>query len=410
MNNNGFAMMRYFRDLGADAFLLPYSTDGSGNLAHFTPAADTWNIDRWQPYIRPLNIPNTTKAILGRLGSIKAGPSRREIASAFAAYDRFIGSGVAPALFERIGRTLDIFFPYSLGIEFYGNAKVRARKNSSILRGLVYDRVVRKMQAKGIQRSKHCLNSELSWTKDSFDEIGKAFKCLAIPMVYNREDISRVDVPDRFRGVLERIRSADLGIFCCSRQFWVPDPRFSAQEWKSVSKNSDWLLRGLQGFVRRHPGARLILAMVEYGPDVSATKKLITELDLESYVIWLPMMPRREIMLMLSYSDLGVGQFYINPGVLWAGTGYEVLASGKPLLQSFNFTPDGFETEFGHPPPPILDAQSPDDVASHLTDMYLHPERGKAIGQASADWFNRYNGINLARRWLTLLQDDKRQS
>ena len=107
MNNNGFAIMRYFRDLGADAYLLPYATDGTGDLAHFAPDADTWDIERWRPYIRPLEVPNTTEAILGSLRRLKSPSRRRDLVRAFDGYGSFVGSGVAPALFQRIGRKLE---------------------------------------------------------------------------------------------------------------------------------------------------------------------------------------------------------------------------------------------------------------------------------------------------------------
>ena len=46
MNNNNFAIMRYFRDLGADAHLVLWADDGRGPLEHFVPENDTWEIDR----------------------------------------------------------------------------------------------------------------------------------------------------------------------------------------------------------------------------------------------------------------------------------------------------------------------------------------------------------------------------
>ena len=64
MNNNGFSLLRYFRDLGADAYLLTFSTDGVGNLSHFSPEADTWDIDNWKAFIRPLGMPNNSRGIL----------------------------------------------------------------------------------------------------------------------------------------------------------------------------------------------------------------------------------------------------------------------------------------------------------------------------------------------------------
>ena len=62
MNNNNFAMMRYFRDLGADAHLLLYSNDGKDSLNHFTPEADTWEIEQWTPFIHQTDIPNALVA------------------------------------------------------------------------------------------------------------------------------------------------------------------------------------------------------------------------------------------------------------------------------------------------------------------------------------------------------------
>ena len=67
MNNNGFALMRYFRDLGADAHLLLNANDGTGDLSHFRPDSDTWNISAWSPFIHQTDIPNAPIAALGFL-------------------------------------------------------------------------------------------------------------------------------------------------------------------------------------------------------------------------------------------------------------------------------------------------------------------------------------------------------
>ena len=64
MNNNNFALMRYFRDLGVDAHLLLYSNDGKNELSNFKPESDTWNINQWTPYIHQTKIPNSVIAAL----------------------------------------------------------------------------------------------------------------------------------------------------------------------------------------------------------------------------------------------------------------------------------------------------------------------------------------------------------
>lgn len=402
MNNGGFAIMRYFRDLGADAYLLPYSTDGARNLSHFDPEADTWLIERWRPYIRKFDIPNVPASALGwPIGATKS-PSRKEIEAALADYKFIVGSGIAPALLERIGRHLDIFFPYSIGIEFYDNVEFRTRMKSSFLHKFFYKRL-RRLQASGIRRTKHCLNAEMSVTRESFEQIGAPFQRLALPAYYNRETATLAVPSSQLRKVVERIRSAKLSVFACARLLWKRGPHYSVEEWKHLTKNSDWLFHGYAELVRARPRARCLLTVVEYGPDVDASKALARELGIEDRILWLPKMARREIMLLLKASDVGVGEFYVDPGVLWGGTGWEVLAAGRPLLQSLNFTPYEFETEFGHPPPPVLDVKSPMDIGAHLIRLYDMPEEGKAMGDASLKWFDENNGIGLARRWLSLL-------
>lgn len=402
MNNGGFSIMRYFRDLGADAWLLPYATDGIGQLAHFEPEADTWDPAKWGEFIRPFPIPNSAQAIIGEPAALRRPPPKKGIEAALRGYDRFIGSGVAPALFERIGRRLDIFFPYSIGIEFYGTAEFRARMAASSVRRLMHGRV-RRMQAQGIRNARHCLNAEMSLTRSSFEEIGKPFAHLGIPAVYNGEDRRPAEAPPRLREALRRIAQADLSLFGAARQMWVRDAAIPEDEWPSCTKNSDWLIRGAAAFLAAHPDVKLLLTLVAYGPDEDASRRLIAELGLEDHVQWLPVMPRREIMLLLEASDIGVGEFYTAPGLLWGGTGWETLASGRPLLQAFNFTKEGYESAFGHAPPPLLDVRSADDVARQLALVASMADKGRSIGAESAIWFDRHGGIGLARRWLELI-------
>ena len=139
MNNNNFALMRYFRILGADAHLLLYSNDGKRELSHFKPECDTWDIEKWQPYIHQTNIPNIPAAglcfplswlvafrsifltLLGYQGEWNLPVSNREIKKSYIGYDRYIGSGIAPATFARASLILDIFYPYAIGIEFFSD-------------------------------------------------------------------------------------------------------------------------------------------------------------------------------------------------------------------------------------------------------------------------------------------------
>ena len=405
MNNAGFAIMRYFRDLGADAWLLPFSTDGKGNLSHFAAPADTWNWEKWKPFVRPLTIPNTSEAVLGRPAALRLPPSRSTIRAELGGFSKYVGSGVAPALFEGSGLRLDIFWPYGMGIEFYGDHLYAAGVQRSPLRRLFHKRL-RTLQAEGIRSAIHCLNAEMSLTRQSFDEIGKRFTPMGVPAVYSREIADSDNVPNHLRTILARIKDADLSLFTAARMLWVRDPVIPDSDWPSYTKNSDWLLRGLAGFLDAHPNAKPLLTLVEYGPDVETTKLLAAELDIADHIQWLPVMPRRELMLLLQASHIGVGEFYTDPGVVWGGTGWEVLASGRPLLQAFNFSAETYRSQFGHAPPPILDVKSAVDVTRRLTEVYAAPDKGRGMGADAALWFDEHGGIGLAKRWLDLLQTE----
>lgn len=403
MNNNGFSIMRYFRDLGFNAYLLPYSTDGNGNLSHFSPEADTWDIDRWKPFIRPLGIPNSSRGIMqASLSNVWPSQLKKDL---LLNYDFFIGTGAAPAMFEAMNLKLDIFYPYGVGIEFYGDFEFLKGAKLSLLRSLVYG-YIRRLQSKGIRKTRHCINPEMSITKDSFEEIGRSFLRLSVPVVYNREKNTQALLHPRISSVIKQLQSYDLSIFSCSRLRWDKSTLISlmGENWKSASKNNDWLFIGLAQFIHENPEARPVLVCVEYGPDIEATKKLIDDLGISQNIIWLPILQRKEIMSLLQACDIGVGEFRSDPGVIWGGTGWEVLSCGKPLLQSFNFSDASFESEFGYPPPFMLDVKSCQDVTTHLSTLYNDVDRFDVIHNKVSEWFERYNGIGLAKQWLDLLE------
>jgi hypothetical protein len=403
MNNNNFSMMRYFRDLGADAYLLPFAGDGARSLTHFTPEADTWEIEKWQPFIQQLDIDNGLISIIGLPHRLIFPPSKRHLAKLFDGYDAFVGSGLAPAILGRIGKPLNIFYPYATGVEFLGSHSDRVLlENESFVRRTVF-RYIRSKQIEGIRQAQFCVNSEMSLTKQTLDEIGKPFVPLAVPMVYNRERIDENLIPDELRKLKSYVSENGLTIVSHARQMWVRDHAYSKEEWEKISKHNDWLIRGFAKFIKASTENKSVLVLLKYGPDVDATIQLCKELAIERNVLWLPKMARKQIMNVLSMCDIGVGEFCTDHGAIWGGTGWEVLASGKPLMQSFNFTQATYLQVFGHKPPPILDVKFEEDITAHLTDMALNKNKRIRLGYDSKAWFDQYNGIGLAKQWLDLL-------
>lgn len=421
MNNNNFSLMRYFRTLGADAHLFLYVNDGQGTLSHFRPECDTWEIDKWQPYIHQTRIPNAPVAavdfpcswLIGFRSMIRSwcgcqegwipAVSRREIRSAYDGYDRLIASGISPAALRRCGIILDIFYPYSTGVEFLQTAEFLARFDGIFGVNRWYCTRIARRQAAGIRAARIVLNAERGITHNVLLDIGVEPRALVVPMVFDRERLPMLPPTSVLRDAWEKISNADLTLLHQSRLMWSDSSCSLDIDGNKESKNNNWLLNSIAALVRIRPDIKLRLLIIEYGPDVAVTKQLAYELGIDSCIHWLPKMDRRELMWLLSRVSIGVGAFSDVPGTFCGGAGWEALASGKPLLQGFTFELGEFEKLYGYPPPPMLPVSSQEDILIHLLDMADHPEKREEIGRGAKEWFDRYNGIGLAKQWLDLL-------
>lgn len=415
MNNNNFAIMRYFRDLGVDAHLLLYSNDGKGTLSHFTPEADTWHMEQWAPFIHQTDIPNSyiaaldfpiskvlelwsqLRRITGKLEYSIGAVTQAQIRRAYSGYDRLVASGITPATLGRVDRALDVFYPYSTGVEFFGS--LSARERVPIFRQIIYN-AVHRQQLRGLSRARCVFSTDRKLTGEVLERAGVPYIQQTIPMVYNREVIPK-DPPT---GVLAdaycKLRGAGLSVLHHARLMWKRKGSYSDEEHLIYSKNSDWLIHAFADLVVARPSLSPRLFIVEYGPDVEATKRLLEQRGCHESVTWLPKMARRELMWLLGRVSVGVGEFYNIPSMIWGGTGWETLASGKPLLQGFKFKEGEFEDYYGYPEPPILGVNTKEDVLKHLLFVADHPEKAAQIGERARDWFDAYNGIVLAHKWL----------
>jgi len=425
LNNNNFAMMRYFRDLGADAHLLLNSDDGQGTLSHFKPECDTWEIDRWKPFIHQTSIPNAPvagldfplswlmsgrAALRSRLG-VQEGwvppVSRRQVREAYAGYERLVGSGITPAALLRAGRPLDVFYPYAVGVEYLRTGEFTAHfEDRGLGRASLYREIARR-QADGIRATRHVLNIEAGVTEGVLRDIGVTPKRIAIPMVYSGETLPQTPPNDQLKVARDEIDRSDFTVMHHARLLWKRRSGFTDESWGRENKNSDWLLRAFARLAAERPAQRLLLLMVEYGPDIEATRRLADELGIKNQIYWLPKMQRRELMWLLSKVSVACGEYYQVPRMIWGGTGWEALASGRPLLQGFNFAAGEFESFYGYPPPHLLPVASEADVYRHLLDMADNPAKCEEMGKRAVNWFERYNGRGLAKQWLDLLTGDK---
>lgn len=410
MNNAGFTMLRYFRDLGADAHLLLWANDGVRSAAHFAPEADTWEIARWQPYIRRLGLSDSLTSVVPDAIGLTLPPPPKRLAEELAGFDFYIGSGAAPAVFARCGMRLDVFWPYSIGVEWLDSDDMRQMCSVGLferprLRGLLNRMPLRRLrtyQAEGIRQARYCFNAEMGPTAGALRRLGRTSTPLQLPAVYNGPENQATAQLAPVIAQHEADLSCDstFKLFCAARWQWDAEGALPIEERRRKTKNSEMILYALQSFRQRFPAVKVRLFTFEYGSHVEASKRLAESLGVAEMLVWLPTAQRRQLRLLLSRCDVAIGEFYIDPGILWGSTGWEALAAGKPLIHAVNFAQDEFELAFDQPRPPIVDAKSPEQITEALCALHVDPVLRSKISQESVAWFATHQGQALARRWL----------
>ena len=379
MNNNMFSLVRYLRDFGLGAELLMYNKE----FEHFLPHCDTLNNS---------DIPWIKKLCWGSLRSFFLIPPKK-VKKDLNKYDIIVGCGPLPAFLARSGLKLHIFAPYGSDLyfpywkEYFFNWKLPLKL------------ILRYYQIRGIYNSELCTiipGNELY--RKAIEKIGVRNYPLGIPHLYSPE-YSNLK-PDSFRYsalFLELRRRYDILVFNHCRQLWktfVNEASF---------KGNDIIIKGFAQYLKKSR-KKAALVLFEYGPDVQNSKRLINELGIQKNTIWLPKMPRKEIIFGLSLADFGSD---ILVPIYWSttnGTSAEVMMSGKPLFKNLPITPEQHKKFLlGRPFPPIVNVSSPEEIAHHLLRYESNPEPYKQLGKKAKEWFDRYMGIGLAERWIYLI-------
>ena len=405
--NNNFSIMRYFRTLGVDAHLLLYSDEGFTDLNPIhNPEWDTWCISDWSAFIHRLPIPNGIQGVVGRPDLLIRRPQKSELIKIFEGYDEYIGSGISPALFSRMNKSLSVFYPYSTGVEWVADGQTE-RKFKNYNFEWPFRWYVKKKQLSGIRSAKKTINPNLDYTKEVLDRYGIQFVKKYVPQVYNLEEIPREVDDEILKYLKSHINNNDFIIFSHMRHHWVDqDQLYESNTWRSRNKHNDWLILGFSMFLSKQPKAKLIL--VDWGKDTTASRALCSHLNLDNNVIWLPLLKRRQIFWILSHCcDVAVGEFVQSPGAIWGSTGWEALAFGVPTMQTVNFDKDTYQSIFGHPLPAFMDVKSIEDVYFNISKVNFNGSFARENAKSNREWFSKYSGLELAKDWLSLIMPSR---
>ncbi len=361
-------------DKGMEVHLLKYANE----FDHFQPECDTWELEKYQKYIHQTPIVN---------GDYKQYLlfTKKELLDILQGYDKYIGCGFAPAYMNKAGLKLDLYIPYGVGIEY----------TYRIVKGNIFDyikeKLIKKTQIDSIKKSVGRLITIDKETIEKSNKYGIKIERLPIPMVYS-ESSNNVDI--QTAEIIKNISRYNYKIFSHVSHF-PPNTR------SYFDKRNDLLIKGFANFVKNKPeGCNPILIFVDYGEYVHGSKKLITELGIEDYVVWLPLLKRRQLYSILEQIDIGGGEL---GGLMWGGTGWEFMCKGKPFFQYVDMDNDEFDRTTNMHLPPIFNTNEPLKIAQIMHDSY-NSKSLLEISENMRNWFNENIGDKLIEKYIELLK------
>ncbi|MCD6239057.1 MAG: hypothetical protein J7K51_07030 [Thermotogae bacterium] len=389
MNNNMFSLTRWLRDCGIDAELVLFNSE----LEHFLPAEDSYRIPKDFPPIKML-VWGTRKSFF----MTSASTARKDCKN----YDIIIGCGFLPAFLERAHLKLHIFAPYGWDLYFpLLNPYQLWRKGIISWKTVVPWKIIEHYQRKGIR---NCCFSTIAlgneWYRKAVEKLKVPNYPLAIPHIYAPEyrENRKASHSLKYSKLFRKIRNDyDVVIFNHCRQIWKTF--VDEVSWKG----NDILIKGFSLYLKKAT-RKAVLVLFEYGPDVQNSKKLIGDLGIEKSVIWLPRLPRKELMFGLSLADFGSDILTGKSVVTTNGTSAEVMMMGKPLLKNIPISARKHrELTLNRPFPPIINVKSPQSIAFHLLAYEKNANHYKKIGRKAKAWFDQYMGIGLAQKWTYVI-------
>lgn len=374
MNNNFFSLMRYLRDAGVDAELLLFADE----INHFLPENDTWDIEKWKPYIKQTKI---NGGALGQYFKMSAADIRKE----FEGYDYYIGCGFTPAYFYKAGMKLDLFTPYCVGIEY--TYRITKTKPVHYLK----EKVEAYYQIKGLKHNTKVVGTIDEESRIKAEKIGVKTESLPLLMIYNKEQTKGDD--EFLTATIQKFNQHYPVVFSHVSHF----PKGS-RTWEI--KRNDILIKGFADFAKQ-TDTNPLLVLFNYGEAVDASKALLAKLGIEDKVMWLPIMSRKKIMRLLEHVHFGGGEF---GGAVWGGTGWEFMAKGVPFFQYVDMPDSVFEANTGMKMPPFFNTNNSAEISRLLETYTSDKAKLTANGQALKAWFDKEAGQELANSYINILK------
>jgi len=385
-------MAKMLRKRGIDAYLILYDNE----YKYFLPEhEDTELKDNYPDWIKRVHWGSARSFFLTKSSIVRDDLDN---------FDVYICCGYGPAFLQKAGIEKYIFLPYG-GDLVYLPYPVEQLKSGGFIKGFL--RIFHSphlfflslLQKKAIQKSKAiCIVLVDEYFIEPLKNLEICDKIIQLGLSIDTEKFSSISVhsylegskDENFRRILSLKNKSKLIVFSPTRHFWTAE---SIRLDRISNKANDVLI---EGFANLPVDSDSLLILVEKGPDVIRSKKLIQTLGIENRVIWVPEMPRENLIQYYLISDISVDQM-VPLG--YGSIALEVFALSKPLMTNIA---DNFEKISQRPLPPILNISTADDITNFFTDFIRDPEKYRIIGKNARTWVEKYHGYGLIDDYIQL--------
>ncbi|MDE7196015.1 MAG: glycosyltransferase, partial [Helicobacter sp.] len=324
MNNNFFSLIRYLRDknIQAELFLL------NNEMGHFLPECDTYDLSH-RAYTHTLNFGNLYW-FLNECNMIKKDfHFQIEYLKAF---DYIIACGAALGFLEFFDIHVNMFIPYGGDVtilpfyvpsqnpnhrehlDAFSSYQMQAIKNVDTVI-TTNDFTIVDVFADGLNK--------LNVLKKT---IGLEYFPFIYHPIYAPDNIIEYFSRSYWANEFLSIRnSTSLLIISHVRHVWKTKADISSM------KGNNLLIEAFAHICKEYHTLNPLLILFEYGNDIFESKKLIAKYGIEKFVIWMPQMNRKDIMVGLYYADL-VGESFVH-GNAMCGIVAESLISKTNIIK-----------------------------------------------------------------------------
>lgn len=157
--------------------------------------------------------------------------------------------------------------------------------------------------------------------------------------------------------------------------------------WKdgnsSILKGNEIYIRAAAKLIEE--GFKFRLCLVKWGQEVEESDKLISDLGLNEYVNWIKPLPRKALWPYYKNAIGVIDQFGCKA---FGGVSLESMALGKRVITSFDWE---LASEFFETKPPIMIANSVDDVCTEMRNCLNDPQDTAKDGLKARRWVESHH-------------------